>query len=138
MAKTPRRIGRSIVAVVGGLLVVILLSLGTDIIMHATGVYPPWFQPMSTSLWIFATAYRVVYGIAGGYVAARLAPNRPMRHAVVLGVIGVLLSIVGTVSTWNAGPEFGPRWYPLGLIVIALPCSWIGGKLRMMQSAAHE
>ena len=138
MTPTPRRIGRSIVAVVGGLLVVILLSLGTDIIMHATGVYPPWFQPMSTALWILATAYRVVYGIAGGYIAAQLAPNRPMGHAVVLGVIGMLLSTVGAASTWNAGPEFGPRWYPLGLVVTALPCSWIGAKLRLMQLAARE
>ena len=129
MSPHPQRIGRSIVSVVAGLLVVIILSLGTDIIMHATGVYPPWFQPMSTSLWIFATAYRVFYGIVGGYITARLAPNRPMLHAVVLGLVGTLLSIIGAVSTWNAGPEFGPRWYPLSLVVIALPCSWIGDKL---------
>jgi hypothetical protein len=47
----------------------------------------------------------------------------------VLGVIGCLLAILGTVATWNSGPEFGPKWYPIALIVIAIPTTWIGGKL---------
>jgi peptidoglycan/LPS O-acetylase OafA/YrhL len=129
----PRKILRSLGAIFAGLLAVIILSLATDVVMHATGVYPPWFQPMSTPLWIFATAYRIVYGIAGGYIAARLAPSRPMNHALAVGVIGFILSIAGAVGTWNAGPEYGPRWYPLALVVIAIPCAWIGGKLRLRQ-----
>lgn len=129
---------KSFGAVFAGLIVIIALSLGTDTLMHATGIYPPWFQPMSTPLWILATAYRIVYGIAGGYLTARLAPNRPMGHALVLGIIGVVLSIAGAASTWNEGPEFGPQWYPILLVLIALPCSWLGGKLfiRRMHASA--
>lgn len=37
----PRCILRSIAAVLAGLLAVIILSLGTDIALHATGVFPP-------------------------------------------------------------------------------------------------
>jgi hypothetical protein len=127
---------KSFGAVFAGLILIIALSLGTDIVMHATGVYPPWFQPMSTPLWVFATAYRIVYGIAGGYITARLAPNRPMGHAFILGIIGVVLSIAGAASTWNQGPEFGPKWYPILLVLIALPCSWLGGKLFVRQRYA--
>ena len=131
MSGTPgsRRVLRRIGAVLAGLLAVIILSLGTDVVLHATGIYPPWFEPMSTPLWVLATAYRIVYGVAGGYIAARLAPDRPMRHAVVLGCLGVAASVAGVVATWNMGPAFGPRWYPLGLVITALPSTWAGGKL---------
>lgn len=129
----PRRMLRSIGAVVAGLLAVIILSLGTDVVMHATKIFPPWGERMTDALFVLATAYRSVYAIAGSYIAARLAPDRPMKHALVLGFVGLALSIVGLVATWNAGPELGPRWYPIALVVTALPCAWLGGRLRDMQ-----
>jgi peptidoglycan/LPS O-acetylase OafA/YrhL len=101
--------------------------------MHATKVYPPWGERMTDALFVLATAYRCIYAVVGSYIAARLAPDRPMKHALVLGFIGLALCIVGLVATWNAGPELGPRWYPIALVVTALPCAWVGGKLRAMQ-----
>ena len=127
--KNPRRVLRSIGAVLAGLLAVVILSIGTDMVLHATSVFPPWGQPMSNALFVLATAYRTVYGVAGGYIAARLAPDRPIGHAIALGIVGVIISIAGAAATWNAGPEFGPRWYPLALVLIALPSSWAGGRL---------
>jgi peptidoglycan/LPS O-acetylase OafA/YrhL len=132
-ARKPRRILRRIGAVLAGLVVVFLLDLGIDSILHATGVYPPWFQPMRTSLWLLAIGYRTIDGITGGYTAARLAPDRPVTHALVLGLIGLVLSTAGVIGTWNKGPEFGPKWYPLTLVGIALPCALIGGLLRERQ-----
>lgn len=125
----PRQILRSIGAVFAGLLIIFVLSLATDVVMHATGVFPPWFKPMADPLWVFALAYRSVYAVLGAYVTARLAPNQPMKHALLLGVIGVFLSVVGVASTWNAGPEYGPKWYAILLVASALPCAWLGGKL---------
>ena len=133
----PRRIGRSIGAVLTGFLAVVILSIGTDMVLHATGVFPPWGQPMADALFLLATAYRTVYGVAGSYIAARLAPDRPMTHALALGVVGLALSIAGAVATWNRGPAFGPKWYPLSLIVTAMPCAWAGGKLHGVQSRAR-
>ena len=127
---------RSIGAVLAGLFAVFILSLGTDAVMHETGVYPPWSQPMSGALFLVATAYRIVYNIAGCYLAGLLAPDRPMLHALWLGIVGLVLSSVGVVATWNAGPEFGPRWYPLALVTSALPCAWVGGRIREMQLRA--
>jgi hypothetical protein len=129
----PSRILRSIGAVFAGVVAVFILSLGTDVVMHATGIFPPWFQAMSDALFVLALAYRIVYGVAAGYISARLSPDRPMLHALVLGVVGFALSIAGAVGTWNRGPEFGPKWYPLALVATALPCAWVGGKLRVMQ-----
>ena len=127
--KHPRRVLRSIGAVVAGLLFVIVITTATDAILHATGIYPPWGLPMVDSLFLVALAYRIIYGIAGGYITARLAPERRMMHALILGLIGFVLSLLGTLATWNRGPEFGPKWYPISLIVIAIPTAWIGGKL---------
>ena len=130
MTKPQRNILRSVGAVVAGLLFVIIITTATDALLHATGIFPPWGQPMSDSLFLLAFAYRIVYGIVGGYITAWLAPDKPVKHAVVLGAIGFVLSLAGAAATWNRGPEFGPKWYPLALIVIAIPTAWLGGKLK--------
>jgi len=129
MTKPQRNILRSVGAVVAGLLFVIIITTATDALLHATRIFPPWGQPMSDSLFVLAFAYRIVYGIAGGYITARLAPGKPVKHAVLLGVVGFVLSLGGAAATWDRGPEFGPKWYPLALIVIAIPTAWLGGKL---------
>ena len=134
MNETTRRALRSIGAVLAGLLTIGVLDTGIDAVLHATGVYPPWGQPMAGRLFLLAIAYRMVDGIAGGYIAARLAPHHPMRHALILGSIGVVISIAGALATWNEGPKFGPHWYPLSLAVVAMPCAWLGGKLYSMRA----
>src|SRR5262245_7746343 len=125
----PTNILRSVGAIFAGMVTVIVLSLATDVILHATGIYPPWFQPMADPLWVLALAYRIVYGVLGGYVAARFAPNKPMKHALIVGFIGLALTIVGVAMHWNKGPEYGPKWFSIALLVTALPCAWAGGKL---------
>ena len=133
----PRHIGRSIGAVLAGFVAVVILSLATDAAMHVTGIFPPLGQPMSNAVLLLATIYRTIFAIAGCYLTARLAPDRPMQHALAGGVIGLVLSTVGAAVTWNMGPAFGPHWYPLALIATALPFAWVGGKLREMQLRAR-
>jgi len=123
-----RRLGRSILAIVVGLIAVVALSLGTDQVLHVLEIYPPWGQPMyDTGLLLLALVYRCVYGVLGSYLAARLAPHAPMKHALILGGIGFVLAILGAVGA--AAMNMGPNWYPIMLVVTALPCAWIGGKL---------
>ena len=126
-----RRIGRSILALLAGMVTAIVLSLGTDLGLHAVGLTPPLGQPMSDPWLMLATTYRTIYGVLASYIVARLAPNRPMQHALIGGFIGLVVSIAGAVATWNSG--FGPHWYPLSLIVLAVPPAWVGGKIREMQ-----
>jgi peptidoglycan/LPS O-acetylase OafA/YrhL len=132
-----RKILRRIGAVLGGLVLVVILDTAIDVVMHATGIYPRWFQPMRTALWLVAIGYRMIDGTIGGYVAARLAPDQPVAHALALGSIGFVLSIAGVLATLNKGPEFGPKWYPLALVVVSLPCALLGGLLRARQLQAR-
>jgi len=125
---------KSIGAILAGALTGIVLSIGTDMVLRATGIFPALGHPMAGALFVLATAYRTLYGVAGSYITARLAPNRPMMHALVLGILGLAASIVGVVATWDKGPEFGPKWYPLALVALGMPQSWLGGKLREMQA----
>jgi hypothetical protein len=130
-----RRVLRRIGAVLAGFFATFILSVATDLALHATGIFPPWGQPMSNALFGLATAYRTIYTVAAGYITARLAPDRPMAHVWALGIIGLVAALAGTVATWNAGPEFGPKWYPLALVVLALPSVWTGGKLARRTAA---
>jgi phosphate/sulfate permease len=126
---------KSVMAVLAGFVVVVVLSLGTDALMHASGVFPPLGEPMSDSRFVLATLYRVAYAILGSYVTARLAPSRPMAHALVGGVIGLAIAAAGAAATWNAGPAFGPHWYPLALVATALPCASAGGRMGSRSSS---
>jgi len=127
-----RHIGRSIGAVLAGFVAVVVLSLGTDALLRAAGIFPKLGLSMSDPLFVLATAYRTVYGIIGSYLTARLAPDRPIQHALVGGLVGLVLSVIGVVATWSK-TELGPHWYPLALVVTALPCAWAGGRLRVRQ-----
>jgi hypothetical protein len=127
----PRRIPASVGAVVAGFALTFVLSVAADAAMHATGVFPRQGQAMSGPLFALAAAYRTAFTVAGGWLTARLAPRRPMAHAWVLGAIGTAVAIAGTLATWDMGPEFGPHWYPILLVVLALPSVWAGARLRV-------
>ena len=45
--------------------------------------------------------------------------------ALALGGVGLVVSIAGAIIMREAGPT----WYPIALVVIALPCAWVGGAL---------
>ena len=133
----PRRL-RGTAAAVAGAVAVITLSLGTDAALRAAGIFPGFPQRMAGELYVMAATYRTLYGALGSYLAARLAPGRPMAYALGLGGFGFVTSLIGALATWNNGPEFGPHWYPLTLVVTALPAAWLGGRLSRAAARAGQ
>jgi hypothetical protein len=126
MASTSR--WRSVGALLLGIVVGVALSLGTDQVLHIAHVYPPWGQPMhEPSLNLLALSYRLIYGVVGGYVIARFAPHAPLRHALIGGVLGFVVSLLGVIAATQV--DLGPLWYPIALALTAIPCSWLGGWL---------
>jgi len=132
----PRRIGRSVASVFLGFFAVVVLSLGTDQVLHVFKVYPPWGQAMhEPGLNLLALSYRCVYTLMGGYITARLAPHAAMRHVLILAIIGFLLGTLGVVGTWDM--NLGPRWYPIAIAVTGAPLTWLGGMLSGQRRSAE-
>ncbi|HLM69359.1 MAG TPA: hypothetical protein VK358_17600, partial [Longimicrobium sp.] len=102
---------RSIVAVVTGFVLIAVLSLGTNVVLArvAPELYPESGIVTHTGALVLALLYVAVYAIAGCYLTARLAPSRPMLHALVLGALGLLVNVAGVVATWGQVPA----WYSL-------------------------
>ena len=126
---------RSIWAALAGILFVIVVTTIVDIILHMVGFYPPLGMRMDDRQSLVATAYRIVLGIAGAWITARLAPAKPMKHVIVLGILGTIAGLIGVAVTWNK--NLGPRWYPIALAVLALPQSLIGGWIYVRQTGAR-
>jgi hypothetical protein len=63
--------------------------------------------------------------IGASYVTVRLAPSRPMVHALALGAADTLLTILGPIAMG----EYGTAWYSIANIVVAPQCVWAGARL---------
>ena len=120
----------SIGAVLAGFLAIVILSVGTDTILEQAGVLPEGAL-FDTGLLLLALMYRSLYSVIGAYITARLAPNHPMRHALALGMLGIVVSALGTL----AARDLGPAWYGLVLVLVSLPLAWLGGREFELRSA---
>ena len=132
----PRRLGQSVWALFAGFLIVVILSVVTDALFHRLGVFPPIGEYTTDKPLLLATAYRVFFGVIGSYATARLAPHSPMGHSLIGGCIGIALGTLGAIATWNR--NFGPHWYPVALIVLALPQSWLGARLYLRSASSKS
>ena len=119
---------KSIGAILAGMISGAVLSVVTDLVLEKAGIFPPP-KPGLFVWWmlLLALVYRGIYTIASGYITAALAPARPLRHAIILGIIGFVVTILGSVVNWDKSAA----WYPLALILITLPCTWLGGFLAV-------
>jgi len=117
---------KSIGAVIAGIAALVILSMITDSILEKTGIMKTdSFDENPVWLIAIIILYRTVFNTLGCYLTARLAPSKPMKHAIILGIIGFVLTIVGAIAMWH----LPPHWYPISLIVLTLPAAWLGGKL---------
>jgi hypothetical protein len=122
---------RSIGAVVLGFVLIGVLSVSGDMVLRAVmpGAFDAEGAVGSTPVLLLVQAYVAVFAIFGCYAAARLAPNRPMAHALVLGVLGLVFNIAGSIARW----DHAPAWYHVLAIALVMPYAWLGGRLRERQ-----
>jgi hypothetical protein len=126
---------RSIGAVIAGFVVVVLLSTGADFVLETTHLFPPPQEQLNRpDILAIALAYRCLFTVVGGWVTARIAADRPVFHALVLGGIGTLAAIAGCIVMWS----YGQHWYPIALVIAAIPCCWLGGWLVQRGAPAGE
>ena len=120
---------KGIGAILAGMIFIVVSHTGTDYVLEALGIFPPRNEGLHiTWMVVTATIYRSIFTVVGGYITAALAPNPPMRYVMILGIIGLALGTIAAIVTIPMG--LGPAWYPIALAVLALPCVWLGGKLK--------
>ena len=116
---------KSIGAVLAGFIFIVITHTATDAILEGAGVLPKDNLFVGTGLILIVIGYRAVWSFIGCYLTAKLAPHNPMKHALVLGLIGLVLSSVGAI----VAADLGPAWYAWTLAAIALPIAWLAGTL---------
>ncbi len=118
---------RSIVSIVAGFLVATALAFGAEMLLLkiAPALADPAARAQDIAALVVMLAYAAIALIAGAYVTARLAPRRPMMHAVILGVIALALALTESTVFWNVLPA----WSHVASIVLVLPAAWFGGLL---------
>jgi hypothetical protein len=120
---------KGIGAILAGIIFIVFSHTATDFVLESLGIFTPPEQGFHTTwMVVTATIYRCLYTVIGGYITAALAPSRPMRWVMILGLIGLVLGTIAAIVTIPM--KLGPAWYPIALAVLALPCTWLGGKLR--------
>jgi hypothetical protein len=124
--------GRSILAIVVGFILTGALNVGT------TPSFPAWRRswcrrraPPNNNVagLLVICAYVALFGILGCYVTARLAPSRPLLHALIMGGLALAMSIPMTILAWNDAPA----WFNVYNLLAVMPYAWIGGTLRERQ-----
>ena len=121
-----KQIVKSIGAILAGFAMGAALSISTDFILEKSEIMSlENFKDTSLGLLILVITYRFIFNVAGCYLTAKLAPNNPMKHVIIIGIIGTILSILGTIAMWDKAIPF----YNIAIILISFPSAWFGGKL---------
>ena len=123
---------RSIGAIVTGFIVIAALAFGADAVLRA--LVPSAFDGLrivSTPVLLLAIGYVGLFAVFGCYLTARLAPNRPMTHALVLGALGLVFNIAGSIAMWGSAPA----WYHIVNLLLVMPYAYLGGRLREAELA---
>ncbi len=120
---------RSITGIVAGCGVVFVLNtMANGVVLHGgpTPVIPPF--PLTMMLLLM----HGLAGVAGGYLAARVARGRPATHGLAVGV----LYLIAVQSSWPplhaaAHPVSAqPLWFTLAILAVAVVGATLGGGAR--------
>lgn len=122
---------KSIGAALAGILAGALPAVATDYVLESNGILPSDNLYVATWLVWVVLAYRIAYTVFGCYVTAKLAPKKPMAHAIAVGLLGAAVSAFGAYATRDM--NLGPQWYAWTLAALTVPTGWIGGYLARVR-----
>ncbi|WP_372974873.1 hypothetical protein [Muriicola sp.] len=127
---------RNILAVIAGLVIgsavnMFFISLNGRVITLPEGADVSTMEGLAESMWLFEPKHFIFPFLAhamgtlvGAYFAARIAANRKMLFAMVIGVAFLAGGIINVINL----PA--PGWFStLDLLLAYIPMGWLGGKL---------
>jgi hypothetical protein len=117
---------RSVLAVVVGFVTIGALAFGTGALVARTwpGTLDAAGNPATDAARVAQLLYVGVFAVFGCWLAGRLAPSRPMAHALAVGVLGLFLNVA---SAW-AVTDSHPAWYLVAGVLTTMLWAWIGGR----------
>ena len=123
--------GRSLLAIATGFVLIAACTLGTDYALHVAvpSLYDGNGATQSAPVLLLMMAYVALYAVGGCYLCARLTPSRPRVHTIVLGLLGVVATTWASVQHW----ELRPAWFHVLSIVLVMVYALIGGQLRVIE-----
>jgi hypothetical protein len=116
---------RSAAAVLAGLVVLIFLSFLVERTAGAAFMRALALEKEAVPMRLFVVIQTLVCMVAAGYVCALIAPRARAKHAVVMGLIQLLL----TIYVMTALPSYGPLWISMLGTLLLVPAAWLGGWL---------
>jgi len=118
---------RSVLAVVVGFVVIgaLAFGMGTLVASMWPGALDAAGNLATSAARVVQLLYVGVFAVFGCWLAGRLAPTRPMAHALAVGVLGLILNVV---SAW-AVKDAHPAWYLAAGVITTMLWAWIGGRL---------
>jgi peptidoglycan/LPS O-acetylase OafA/YrhL len=124
---------RSILSVVVGVVILIGTGLLTDAVLLK--LFPTITDAQgrvtSAAVAFLIMCYALAYCVLAGYVTATIARRREVAHALVLGVVLVLMLIYPTIKSWDTTPV----WYHVALFVFTAPACVAGGRWRALRKS---
>lgn len=126
--------------IVGGTVVFALEALGSSLLYALTGIEPITAQGAAQlasvrpteSLLVVVFAY-VLGPMAGGYIAARLAPFKRYFHAIAVGAVQLIFGVI----TLALFPH--PEWFWIATLVVFIPAALAGaGMARLGHRRRHR
>ena len=120
---------RNILSVVAGFVVWTVLWLASN--AAVTAAVPNAFgedgATDSAGILVLFLVLSVVFSIVAGYLCVRLARKKPMRYALILGVLLLAVGIFVQIQFWDVMPV----WYHLLFLTLLIPGVLIGAKRQL-------
>jgi hypothetical protein len=126
--------GRVVLGVVVGMVIWSVLWLGGSSVAQSSlpELIPAGERVEHVGVLLGYLAWSVVLSVLAGYATAAIAGMSAMRAVWVLAVIQLGLGIFFETSAW----EITPVWYHVVFLVLLVPATVAGGRLRAGRSTA--
>ncbi len=118
---------RSALAIAAGFVAIAVLSFAADALVRLAlpDAYDAAGRVTDVPVLILLQALVGVFAVVGCALTAHLAPSAPMRHALILGALGLAFNLAGSAAMWDTAPV----WYHVLGWALTMPYAWLGGRL---------
>ena len=120
-------VARGALAVIAGIAVFALALVAVNAGGKALlGAESEWINRSTSTqvVWLCANAFCM---IAGGYVAAWIAPRARVAHAIIVGTVQTGFTLAAFLTLKG---DTTPTWLWVSGMVLTVPAAWIGGRLN--------